>query len=148
MLYVWVNAEKPDDRIEVPWQLFGQQDDPSKAFGSALTYSERYFLLKFFSIATDDDDPDAKQNKPSNNYNQSNNSTPNKASDKQMSLVNNLIKDVAKKHSITEAQSVGTLKTKMNTTKDINTYTGQEASRAIKILQDAKEAPVKQKQEA
>ena len=32
MKYVWMNAEKPDDRIEVPWYRYGQQDDPSKAF--------------------------------------------------------------------------------------------------------------------
>jgi len=44
--------------IEVPFFWTGCQDDPSKAFGSALTYSERYFLLKFFNIPTDEDDPD------------------------------------------------------------------------------------------
>ena len=30
-----------------------------KGLGSALTYGERYFLLKFFHIATDKDDVDA-----------------------------------------------------------------------------------------
>lgn len=34
-----------------------------KGLGSALTYAERYFLLKTFNIPTDDDDPDAFQNK-------------------------------------------------------------------------------------
>lgn len=62
MKMVWINADKPTDRAEVDWQLFGQQDDISKAFGSGLTYSERYFLLKYFGIPTDEDDPDAKQN--------------------------------------------------------------------------------------
>jgi len=60
MKYVWVNAENPEERIEIPWQTMGQQDDISKAFGSGLTYSERYFLLKFFGVPTDDDDPDAR----------------------------------------------------------------------------------------
>ncbi|MGY2126768.1 ERF family protein, partial [Nocardia gipuzkoensis] len=39
----------------------GQQDDVSKAHGTALTYTERYFLMKFFNIPTDEDDADAKQ---------------------------------------------------------------------------------------
>lgn len=58
MSYVWINAENPEERLEIPWQIFGQQDDISKAFGSGLTYSERYFILKFFQAPTDDLDPD------------------------------------------------------------------------------------------
>ncbi len=58
MSFTWVNAENKDDSMEVSWAGFGMQDDPSRAFGSMLTYSERYFLLKFFNIATDEDDPD------------------------------------------------------------------------------------------
>lgn len=64
MVYKWINAEKPEEALVVPWQYFGQQDDISKAFGSALTYSERYFLLKFLGVPTDEDDPDAKESKP------------------------------------------------------------------------------------
>lgn len=60
MAYKWINAEKPEEALVVPWQYFGQQDDISKAFGSALTYSERYFLLKFLGVPTDEDDPDTK----------------------------------------------------------------------------------------
>jgi hypothetical protein len=71
MKMVWVNADKPEDRTEVEWQLFGQQDDISKAFGSGLTYSERYFLLKYFGIPTDEDDPDAKQNQRTDTTNTS-----------------------------------------------------------------------------
>jgi len=63
MLMTWINAENPEERLEVPFACFGSQDDISKAFGSALTYSERYFLLKFFNIATDDMDPDKSQGK-------------------------------------------------------------------------------------
>ena len=58
MKMVWVNAETPDDRIECDWFMVGRQKDPSQGFGSGLTYSERYFMLKFFNIPTDDDDPD------------------------------------------------------------------------------------------
>ena len=39
----------------------GQQtDDISKAVGTAMTYNERYFLLKFLGLPTDEDDADAK----------------------------------------------------------------------------------------
>ena len=58
MTYTWVNIDNPDDHLEVPWLLVGQQGDASQAAGSALTYMNRYFLLKFFQVATPDDDPD------------------------------------------------------------------------------------------
>lgn len=58
MKMIWVNAEKPEDKIIIDWFMTGEQKDPSQGLGSGLTYSERYFLLKFFSIATDEDDPD------------------------------------------------------------------------------------------
>ncbi len=60
MKYTWVNADEPDEKIEVPWKVYGAQDDISKAFGSGLTYSERYFILKFFQAPTDSDDPDGR----------------------------------------------------------------------------------------
>ena len=44
--------------MTVPWVLVGSQTDDAQAFGSALTYSNRYFFLKFFNIATPDADPD------------------------------------------------------------------------------------------
>jgi hypothetical protein len=59
----WINSEKPEEFLVVPWLLFGEQNDISKAFGSGLTYSERYFLLKFFNIPTNKDDPDTRQTK-------------------------------------------------------------------------------------
>lgn len=58
----WINAEDKEDILEVPFALYGHQDDVSKAYGSGLTYSERYFLLKFFNVPTDADDPDVKGN--------------------------------------------------------------------------------------
>lgn len=62
MIYKWVNAEEPTDFIEVPWLMVGQQaDDISKAVGTALTYNERYFLLKQFGLPTDEDDADNRQ---------------------------------------------------------------------------------------
>lgn len=58
MLFTWVNDDNPEEKIEIPWVLVGQQSDGSQAFGSGLTYSYRYFLLKYFGVATPNDDPD------------------------------------------------------------------------------------------
>ena len=58
MIYRWVNNDNPVEHIDVPWIMIGQQSDASQAFGSALTYSMRYFILKYFGVATPDDDPD------------------------------------------------------------------------------------------
>ena len=56
--YTWVNNDNPEERIVVPWAMVGQQGDASQSFGSGLTYSSRYFLLKYFNISTSNDDPD------------------------------------------------------------------------------------------
>ena len=58
MVFTWINNENPEEKVEVNWITIGQQADSSQAFGSGLTYSMRYFLLKFFNIATPDDDVD------------------------------------------------------------------------------------------
>jgi len=60
MFFTWVNAENPEETIKCPW--YGQGlDDGEKGPGKAMTYAEKFFLLKFFNIATDKDDPDANQ---------------------------------------------------------------------------------------
>lgn len=61
--FTWVNAEKPDEQIECPWYGQGVDTAGEKGVGKALTYAEKYFMLKFFNIATDKDDPDSFQNK-------------------------------------------------------------------------------------
>lgn len=58
LFYEWINADEPTDRQRVSFEYYGQQNDISKAFGSALTYSERYLLLKSLGAPTDEDDPD------------------------------------------------------------------------------------------
>lgn len=63
MVYEWVNNDNPEERIEVEWVTVGQQGDASQCLGSGLTYSMRYFLLKYFNVATPDDDPDAWRSK-------------------------------------------------------------------------------------
>ena len=63
LVYTWVNNDNPEERFEVPWSMTGNQADSSQAFGSALTYSNRYFLLKYFHCATVEDDPDTIRSK-------------------------------------------------------------------------------------
>lgn len=58
LVYEWIDADNPVDRQRVKFEYYGQQNDISKAFGSALTYSERYLLLKSLGCPTDEDDPD------------------------------------------------------------------------------------------
>ena len=58
MDYVFVDAETGEQE-RVSWFVTGNHmQDPSMAMGGALTYAERYFLLKFFQIPTSKDDPE------------------------------------------------------------------------------------------
>lgn len=61
MRFTWVDCETGEQDIN----LFGAngQNDWEKGLGSALTYAERYFLLKYFHIATDEDDIDNPERK-------------------------------------------------------------------------------------
>lgn len=58
MVFRWVNNLNPEEFVDVPWILVGHQTDGSQSFGSGLSYAMRYFLLKYFNVATPDDDPD------------------------------------------------------------------------------------------
>lgn len=57
----WINIDNPEDFLESKWYAQGVDIAGEKGVGKALTYAEKYFLLKFFNIATDDDDPDKYQ---------------------------------------------------------------------------------------
>jgi len=57
MLFIW-RCTETDAQLEIPWYAQGLKDT-EQGIGNALTYAERYFLLKFFKIPTDSDDPDA-----------------------------------------------------------------------------------------
>lgn len=60
MEFTWINAENPEEKVVCNWTGQGL-DDGEKGVGKALTYSEKYFMLKFFNIPTDKDDPDSFQ---------------------------------------------------------------------------------------
>lgn len=57
MRFKWEDINTGEEEI-IDWILVGQQADGSQALGSALTYANRYFLLKYFNVATSEDDPD------------------------------------------------------------------------------------------
>jgi len=61
MKFTWIDVNT-GERDE---NLFGAngQNDWEKGLGSALTYAERYFLLKYFHINTDEDDIDSPTRK-------------------------------------------------------------------------------------
>lgn len=67
MRFTWIDCET-GERDE---NLFGAngQNAWDKGVGSALTYGERYFLLKYFHIATDEDDIDNPDRKPQETQN-------------------------------------------------------------------------------
>ena len=57
MTFTWIDAES-GEKLPIKFGANGM-NNWDKGLGSALTYAERYFLLKFFHIATDEDDVDA-----------------------------------------------------------------------------------------
>lgn len=59
--FTWVDVET-GEKDESLFAANGQ-NDWDKGVGSALTYAERYFLLKYFHIATDEDDCDAPKDR-------------------------------------------------------------------------------------
>lgn len=98
MTYTWVDAGNPEDKVSVSWALVGKHmQDPAMAFGSSLTYTERYFLLKFFQIPTAKDDPEYFENK-----------TKPKSKAKEITIGNENLKDMGlfcKKHEIVTAKA-------------------------------------------
>ncbi len=61
MKFTWIDTD-PGEKDE---NLFGAngQNDWDKGTGSAITYASRYFMLKYFHIATDEDDIDNPERK-------------------------------------------------------------------------------------
>jgi len=57
----WVDCDNITDTITCKWYGQGVDYMGEKGVGKALTYAEKYFILKFFNIPTDNEDPDADQ---------------------------------------------------------------------------------------
>lgn len=59
----WVDVETKEELIK-PWYSQGTDTMGEKGIGKALTYGEKYYLLKNFHVPTKKDDPDfSKRNK-------------------------------------------------------------------------------------
>lgn len=54
--YTWINADNPEERVRTCATFYDDKMTGAQGIGSLLTYSERYFLYKFFQVATDSDD--------------------------------------------------------------------------------------------
>ncbi|KIL33434.1 ERF family protein [Bacillus subtilis] len=63
MEYKWIDAENPEEEFIVPFYAQGVDIAGEKGVGKALTYAEKYYLLKQFNVPTDDIDPDQFQKK-------------------------------------------------------------------------------------
>ena len=59
--FTWTNADTPEEKINKTILVQGVDSDITSV-GGLLTYAHRYFLFKFFSVATDKLDPDAFEN--------------------------------------------------------------------------------------
>ena len=117
----WIESE--------PINMKPVKNDP-QAVGSCITYARRYSLQAFLSLNTgeDDDDNKATHTEPPQEE---------LASEKQLNLITQLIqKNVNEKHSF--AQLHEALKERLGTTKNMEEWTKQEASKAIAILQNKK----------
>ena len=57
--YMAIRDFDSKEEIKVPWSFIGSGADPAQAYGSALTYCNRYFMLKYFQVPTGKDDPDS-----------------------------------------------------------------------------------------
>lgn len=60
--FTWFDSESGESYV-VPFYAQGIDTNNEKGVGKAMTYAEKYFLLKSFNIPTDNDDPDAFQKK-------------------------------------------------------------------------------------
>lgn len=92
--YRFVNIDNPSDYIETT--VYGDGvDTGDKAPGKAMTYADKYALMKAYKLSTGDD-PD-KDPSPENGYKKSQKSeakTVAKASPKQIELIQSLVSDI------------------------------------------------------
>lgn len=106
------------------------QKNDAQATGSVITYLKRYSLSSVFGITSDEDDDGNNASNP----NQPNAPQGNRASEKQLNLVSKLIRDrTPDKEGQLQVFNVMLQSLKLN--KDMQTWTSQQASQAIKYLQ-------------
>lgn len=58
--FIWTDTASGETREDL-WPSYGLNNSLDKAIGGAMTYSERYYLMKQLHIATDEDDVDGME---------------------------------------------------------------------------------------
>lgn len=121
-------------------------DTQDKGVGKAMTYSYKYLLLRTFAIPTGEDpdkissaELDAKEGKAEKKPSSSGNGGGKLASDKQLNLVNSLLKKKVNEKWSFEALYTH-LKSQLDTDLEMENWTITHASKAIEILQQPKGA--------
>lgn len=135
--YTWVNAENPEEKIVIPFYGQGVDLAGEKGVGKALTYSEKYFMLKQFNIPTDKDDPDAFQQK-AETYRK-----PDPITSEQVGTIKTKAMEFANIRGGTDEQVFAHLKIK-----DITKLTAQQATDTLNTLQSWINKAQKEKQGA
>lgn len=134
--YVWVDIDT-GYTISIPWYAQGV-DYHEKGLGKALTYGEKYFILKFFQIPTDDADPDKFQESV-----EKQNKTPKSKKDfKKKRQIFTLLNKVSDNVNKDNAKSLIEEKTKLELNPD--NYDGI-LTRLNALLEEKKEAEEKEK---
>lgn len=110
--------------IEFDPVFFEAEKQTPQGYGALITYIKRYSLSAIFGITSDQDD----------DGNEASQATASKATDKQLDFVTNLIK---KNNETREKQieAFRNLLNDLNLPKEMEGWTTQQASRAIKYLQ-------------
>lgn len=141
MLMTWINIEEPSEQIQCRWYAQGVDIAGEKGVGKALTYGEKYFMLKFFNIATDNDDPDKFQKEQLKKT---------LITQRQIDVAYKLAKDVAEKANQTQQTVINTAKAtaKVAPNKEIEEYNGYEYGKLSSVLKDYINYYDKQEKEA
>jgi len=66
MVFTWVDAENPLDKLPVNWVAYGSNNDISRAMGTMTTYAKKDFIIEFFFIPQKGMDADEKGNQTKN----------------------------------------------------------------------------------
>jgi hypothetical protein len=98
----WVDTESGES-YTIPWYGQGVDLAGEKGVGKALTYAEKYFILKQFNIPTDKDDPDSFQDKNEKSVAGSQNSA--SVAERIADKINNLVLTLESATQLTEVTS-------------------------------------------
>lgn len=109
--------------IKFPPVFFEAEKQTPQGYGALITYIKRYALSAIFGITSDQDD-DANESSQNEN----------KASDKQLNYVSTLLRNTSDDKKV-QLDNFNKLIADLKLSKDMTTWTSNQASQAIKYLQ-------------